>query len=444
MKRLLTLIVSLCVILSVCACSPDNILSPNPQQNDKAPNSIESNSTVKPEKSPEIPNKQEKNETIVPTINIDTLDYVKVKTSDLKNKELNMYLGDNAFSIGEISEREWVSEIAKKYGFKVNYSLTSDARLYSSQLIAQKTGQKLDLISTVISDIATTNTLMANSSNLLPETFSSDQNCPFSKKVFDISGGKVFSGKGNAKVLWYNKEIIEDEISDSWTVENFKKISTNLPDGKTLLDTKFFTEFASCGSEQITGYSSETGYYVKLENDQSKNSFKAFAEILNEKNMLATNETRFYKGNTAFVYSDMPIRRDMKVDWLPLPKVDAEGTNVISLTGSGLGISKTADPENVDAAFTFAMLWCARYTECREDIMMFDLGLTYERTEKYFHYAENAGNIYSADRVINDYLTFKNIPDFLYSDEQKEAIDSVTNPIPFIQKRIELINTRYQ
>ncbi len=452
MKRLISIILTLVIVLSLFACAPDNVIAPDTEPETEntqtdAPVKQENETEKEPEQTPEKESvKKEKNKDIMPTLDIDTLDYVTLKTKDLKDSYLTFFVGDSSFSAGDMTESEWIKEISKKFGFAVDMKITADSRLYSSQLIAQKSGINLDLIFAKLDDFVSSASLMQNIDSFVESTDSS----PFSSRIFDLSGKKLLSGKGNAKTLWYNKAIIKESPATDWTFDDFKKLSeTSKNAGCDLLETNSFVEFFSCGNEQITGYDAENGYIMKAQDKGARDILAEFASLTQSEQSESEKTKKFIKENVAFIYTDTPYRRNnMQIGWAPLPSYGEDGTNVMALCGAGLGLSNTIPEKNKDAAITFAMLWCARYSESREDTLMFDLGLSKADCEQYIALCEQTGGIYAADRQINTFFDGKNgILPMYYADDPYNGVEpelsSIMYPVPLAYDRAELINSRY-
>ena len=150
--------------------------------------------------------KKQKNEDIMPVADIDKA-YNSLKTTELKDKELSFYVADkNAFNAGTLSEKQWMDAVSKKFGIKLNYTVRAESTLFSSQSIAMKSGIKLDIITTLAKDMAQSRSLMRSASNLIL----GNTTTTFSKSVFDLSGGKVFTANGMSKMMWYNKNRLDN------------------------------------------------------------------------------------------------------------------------------------------------------------------------------------------------------------------------------------------
>jgi hypothetical protein len=441
MKRLFSLITVILILISVFGCAPDNIISPDSQP-DSAPVGTQTQQPT-PEPQPEpVPEpqpapavKDKKNTEVKPTFDIDTLDYVKVKTAELKEKELSMFVGSSSFSAGSLTETDWLCALAESYGIKIKYSVTPDRALYSSQLIAQKSGKTVDIISAKVRDCMAALSLMQDSSELVTKT---DKD-PFSAKVFDLTGGKLFAGKGNAKAMWFNTAIVKDAPADNWTFEDFKKLATDIRAADLgVIENESIVEFMSSGKEQLTGFNSKEGYIMRPLDETAKLIIEDYAKatLLPEE---SAADKKFYRENVAFVYTDAPVRRNMTISWAPMPAYSEDGTNIMALCGSGLGLSKTVSEQNRDTALTFIMLWCARYTESREDALVFDLGISKASCDRYIDLSEQSGIICAADREINAIFATTGFPEAYYKETEEETAPDFEKAL----SRAKLISERY-
>ena len=198
MKRYLSIICILCMLLSLAACAPDNIKAPiqpqvNEPQNDtpvstepvtdpvtedisdpepapepekepeaeKAPETEtapetegqkpEGETETKPEGETEtetepapevettepvsyIADGKKQNKEVKPTLDIDTLSYVKTKTAALKDKTLKMFVTEaGAFKAGDKTEKQWLDSLKDAYGLTVKYTVRSDGMLYPKE-----------------------------------------------------------------------------------------------------------------------------------------------------------------------------------------------------------------------------------------------------------------------------------------------------------------------
>ena len=442
MKRIISIILAIFIILSLSCCTPDNIESPNPDNNvqegtESKPQTPENN---QPESKPETEQKTSPNTDVMPSFDIDTLDSVKVKTTDMKDKELTLYIGASSFNAGSKKESAWLDAISEKLGLKINYKICSDSTLYSSQMIAQKTGKTIDIVSVKINDMSQSISLVKAANGLVQVS----ENNPFSSKVFEISGNKLFSAKAHAKALFYNSAIIKTAPENDWTLSEFEKLANDSKNAKFgVLETNSLIEFFSCGKEQITGFDASKGYIMNAKDPSARKILERVDKAIELTDEQAKDK-KFARDNVAFAYTDLPlIKQGMTVNWLPLPKENEDGTNVMAFTGSSLGLSKTITEQNTDTAFSFIMLWCARYSESREDALRFDVGLSQASFEQYRDFCEKNGKIYCADMQIHGYFKNEGVWEKFYSDE---FVFDEQNPdtVSLAYDKAALINARFQ
>lgn len=448
MKRFLSILTLICLVCTLVSCAPDNIVTPEPQtqpetqDNNKTPEQDNTQTqTPAPEPEPEpapapapestpAPAKTKKNEDVKPTFDIDTLDYLTLKTKDLKDKTISFYVGNGAFNAGALTETEWFTALKEAYGVNIDYKFCADSALYSSQLIAQKSGKQIDLVYTKVTDISGAINLAKPATELVTQNASN----PFSDKVYKLTGNRFFSGKGNAKMLWYNKAIVKESPLDNWTFDDFVKIATEAKKANNaVLETGTFAELYSCGSDRMTGFDLENGYIMNAHSEQATAILADFADAIKIDN---TDGKAFIRGNVAFAYTDLPTKKNVTLGFAPLPRYGEDGTNVVSLSGYALGLSKTVTAENQPAALTFAMLWSARYSESREDSLLFDLGLDSDLTDKYISLCEQSGAFYSADRHINSAFSGNTIPEeYITNVSENQKLSDALH-------RAQIINTR--
>lgn len=505
MKRYLSIICILCMLLSLAACAPDNIKAPiqpqvNEPQNDTpvstepvtdpvtedisdpepepepekepeaekapetetAPETEEQKPEGEPETKPEgetetepapevettepvsyIADGKKQNKEVKPSLDIDTLSYVKTKTAALKDKTLKMFVTEaGAFKAGDKTEKQWLDSLKDAYGLTVKYTVRSDGMLYPAQMIAAKAGIGPDLITAKIKDMSASLSLMQSALELEDAKYT-----VFSKNVFDITDGKLFTGVGNGRMLWYNKNIIKDDApftlfnANAWTADvmNATFISAKAQKTALLSNDGDWLAFLSTAGEQVSGYTDFDGAIMKVTSDKSIAAAKAYDKILSADGMAVADGQSFSKGNVAFTFTDTPEVNGFEAGFAPLPKTAEDGSCVIDLTGTGVGISKYAKADNVDTALTLAMLWSARYTESRIDKLMFDLKLSKDKAEKYLELCETEGKVYSADGEITTAFTAATFPNVLAKDSS-----TVYNAFIGAYNRTVLINKRYR
>lgn len=390
-----------------------------------------------------IPADKKQNKDVKPTLDIDTLSYLKLKTADLKDKTISMFVTkDGAFNAGDKTETAWLDALGETYGITVKYTVRSDSMLYPAQLIASKAGTGPDLITAKVKSAASALSLMQSVLEL-----EENVSTPFSKTVFDITGGKLFTGMGNSRMLWYNKSIIKDDApytlfcADSWTTDVMNATFISAKTTKTaMLENKGdWLSFLSTGTEQVSGYTAADGAVMMITSDTSLNAAKEYEKLFQTENALVTEDQTFIKGNVAFTYTDTPATHDIEVGFAPLPKSSSDGSMVAELCGTGIGISKYIAEDKVDTALTFAALWSARYTESRIDTLLFDLKLAPDAAEKYMEFTEQNGRIYTADSQIADLFTVSAFPKELASSSE-----TVYNTFYKAYDRTVLLNKRYR
>lgn len=452
MKRLISLALTLIFAIGMTACAPNNVLSPDtpdkpedthteaptPDNNEQTPDNNEQTPEV-PEDDGYVIAGKEKNNKLMPTIDIETLGIAPVTVSDLKDKTLTIYTAERtAFNVDKLDDKEWIDAVAEEIGLNVKQFMRSDKTLYSAQAIAQKSGMSLDIVSTLISDVVPTRQLMKNAFELTDEA----GDMPFSKRVYTLSGGKVFTGLGNSKMMWYNKDIVSDKKAYDlfeqgvWNTEALATLSTEIKKAdKNMIECSNWASFASAGGTQITGLGEDGTVYCAIDDELSINTLKTFSELLNT---VSTDKKTFKNSNTAFCYTDAPEAPKAELGFVPIPSYK-NGKNITELCGVGMGVSKTADDLQSQYALTFILLWSARYSEARADALVFDYKLSEEKAEKYIGFAETEGGLYNADRVLSTHFTKQTIPEALYSSPE-EILEKYADA--FV--RADVINSRNQ
>ncbi len=455
MKRIISFVFILVLILSLSACAPNNILTPdNPDTPDTqgdeqapAPDNTDAPDTqgdeqapVTSDKSGYITAKEKKNAELLPSIDISTLGIAPVKVSDLADKKLTVYTAErNAFTVGKKTDKEWIDSVCEQIGVDVKQYVRTDKTLYSSQAIAQKSGMSLDIVSTLITDIIPTRSLMKSALTLTENT----ETLPFSKRVFDLSGGKVFTGYGNAKMMWYNKDIVSDEKAydlfekESWNTEALALLNGEIKSAeKKMIECSNWASFASACGTQITGLADDGAVVCALDTEQSYLAFRTFSQLLNT---VSTDKKTFKNGGTAFTFTDAPVIDKGALGFVPVPSYGPQGKNVAELCGVGMGVSKTATDEQSQYALTFILLWSARYSEARADALVFDYKLSEQKAEKYIEFSETNGGLYNADRVISSIFTKSTIPETLCGEP-----DEILTEYAAAFERTAVLNGRNQ
>ncbi|MBQ8606103.1 MAG: hypothetical protein IJ408_05140 [Clostridia bacterium] len=431
MKRYISLILVLLLMLTVCGCTKPQ-QTPPPADTQTGTSGTQTDTPAQNNPSAPPAEKTEKNKEVRPAFDVGGID--GIDTAALKDKTLSLYLGDSAFFAGDRSEREWFTALKEEYGLNIDFSVCSDAVLYSSQLIAQKSGKDIDLVSVKVNDMAKGITLAKKVT--LPES----ESYPFSQRVFELSGDKLFAGKAHAKMLWYNKAIVKDDITREWSFDAFSKLADDAKKaGFGVLETKSFAEFYSCGENQKTGFDFEKGYILDIKDEDTKKMLADFAAAITVE---SSENKSWARENVAFCLTDTPTKRHATLGWTTLPAYGENGSNPVPLCGSALGISNTVSEENEDIALTAALLWSARYTESREDTLRFDLGLSKDDYDKYLELCEQNGLVYCADLQINALFESGTIPKEFYSDEQPDEESTLQESIEKAYARAELLNER--
>ena len=457
MKRLISFVIALILVVGLSACAPNNVLSAQPQQTPDTSEKPQEN-TPEPEKTPdtsapttENENAQtpvddgfiiagkEKNKKLMPTLNVDTLGIAPVKLSTLAGKVLTIYTAErDAFAVDKKSDKEWINEIAAELELKVKQFKRSDKTLYSAQAIAQKSGMSLDIVSTLISDIIPTRTLMKQAVTLTDDMGA----MPFSKRVHKLSGGKVFTGNGNSKMMWYNTDIVSDQKAYDlfeqglWNTGSLAVLDAEITTAqKNIIECSNWAAFASAGGKQITGLGEDGKAIYQVGDETSINTLKTFSDIF--KTVSADKKT-FKNGNTAFCFTDAPTLDKGSLGFVPIPAYK-DGNNVTELCGVGMGVSKTADDIQSQYALTFILLWSARYSEARADALVYDYKLDEKKAEKYIEFSESNGGLYNADIILSQDFAKSTIPHSLFSTPEtilEKYADSFN--------RVALINNRNQ
>lgn len=462
MRRALALISVLLMLASFTACAPDNIVAPPVQPG--APDDSQSpggaqGDTDKPASAPAqstgaqsdenltdgaryLKNKT-RNDHIRPAIDIDGKDTVAFKTPQLSGVELSFFTPeDSAFSAGSMDEKAWFDALEKEYGLKLKYTVRPDNTLYSSQLIAMNSGRTVDIISARVNDCAAAMSLMQSAKELI--TLS--DGAPLSARVFGLTGGKLFTAKGDCRVLWYNKSMTGEtdpfELygKNEWNTEKLSKLSGSIgTDGKRFIECSDWLAFGSAGALQASGITSDIGYTMSLIDEAVIDTFEAFGSVFNRENVTAKDDFNFKAGNTAFLFGANPTKGDFSVGWAPIPAFSESGKCIGELCGSAMGLSRTVSDARKGAAAAFMTLWCARYSESRADELIYDIGLTPTEADSYLTFCEVAGGLFSADAKISELFHAQEMPVQLYGDP-----DTVYNTYGAAYARTDVINDRYQ
>ena len=429
MKRIISLLLLLCLLVTVVSCAPNNVIAPetdDPKNNLASPPVAEQKPDDTDDKNGNsdsvsfkyINPKKQKNEDIMPIADIDKA-YNSLKTTELKDKELSFYVADkNAFNAGLLNEKQWMDAVSEKFGIKLNYTVRAESTLFSSQSIAMKSGIKLDIITTLAKDMAQSRSLMRSASNLIL----GNTTTTFSKSVFDLSGGKVFTANGMSKMMWYNKNIVSDAKAydyfdkNEWTELTLDFLSTDIRGaGKNIIECDNWAAFGSAAGIQATGIANDGSMVLALENTNTINSFLCFSKIF--KNQVADKKNTFKNGGTAFCYTDSPVLSEGELGFVPVPAIYGKGEPVCEFSGVGMGISASADDISAQTALTFLLLWSARYSEARADDLVYTYGLSPKKANKYIEFTETNGKFYNADRQLSSYFETKEISESLIGDE---------------------------
>lgn len=431
MKRIVSILLAILVVICIPACAPDNVVTPvTPPAVDTTPDEIETpvaNDKEEPDTDVETPvtedgaikSDRKENTGVVPTYNLDENNTLTVKTEILRDKDVTMFVTENGtFSAGELDELGWLKALETHYGLKVNAVMRSDATLYSAQNIAIKSGMKLDIVTARMNDISASLSLMKSASEYVSE----NAVLPFSQNVFKKTGGKVFAPTGSTRMLWYNTDIIADDSpytlakGSGWTTEVFSAFTVTAKNKSAkFLECDNWISFGSAAGEQATGIT-ENGFVFTVASPKSIESFKTFAKITAAENTLTGDEYSFSAGNTAFVFTDTPEKKEFKVSFAPIPSLDANSSDVAEICGVGVGIPKHVSDEQAQISAVFAALWATRATEARVDELLFDIGLNAEKAESYLTISENAGVMTNADAQVEALFKGAVIPETLCSD----------------------------
>jgi len=445
MKRLISLALVIVFIICLSACAPNNVLTPDtpdtpdtpPQQTvpqpDPAPQSPDTPADTEADTTETlkyVDAAKKQNNAVMPTVDIAALGLAPKTLAELKDVKLTVYTAERtAFTVDALDDKGWIDAVAEDLGIKVKQIMHSDKTLFSSQAIAQKSGMSLDVVSTLITDMIATSSLMSQALTL-PENV---ETLPFSKRVFDMTGGKVFTGYGNSKMMWYNKEIVSDAkaydlfMQGVWDTKALASIKTEVKAAdKNMIECSNWASFGSANGVQATGLTPDGTLVCNLADEKVISSFKTFAELLDT---VSTDKKTFKNGNTAFFCTDTPNAPKTQLGFVPVPSVSDGGATVSELCGVGMGVSKTASEEIAPAALTFILLWSARYSEARTDTLVFELKLDAKKADKYIEFAEQNGGIYNCDRIISAHFTSSSLPNELYgtaeviSEKYKQVFD---------------------
>lgn len=461
MRKISALAWILALLVVLCACKPDNIITQTDYQTDDQTEQSETEDDIEqPEQNQSQPTAQEqqsdteltegarylknktKNDHIRPTADIDGMNIVNFKTPQLKSVQLSFFTSENsAFNAGSMSEKEWFDALEQEYGLKLKYTLRPDSTLYSSQLIALNAGHETDIISANVNDCAAALGLMLSAEDIVTLT----DRAPVSSKVFSLTQNRLFTAKGCSNVMWYNKLITGENDpfelynKNEWTVENLNVIYNGIDKKSTsLLDCENWLAFGSAGTMQASGIT-DAGYTMALTDQQVIDTFKAFGDVFGKENAVSDGDFSFDGGNTVFMYGDIPQKGEFELGWAPIPKFTESGTYTADFCGSGMGISKTIADEKKEASVAFIVLWCARYSESRSDRLIYEAGLSPTEADRYLTFCEAEGRMLSADAQISELFVSQTMPAELYGTP-----DSVYNVYSAAYRRTDFINDRYQ
>lgn len=463
MRRVFALMSALLMLL-LFSCAPDNIKTPpsdnaNDNQQTSASeqeSSMEQNEKAEPEQqtSNDIQSDEDltdgarylknktKNDHIRPTADIDGQNIVAFKTPQLRGIELSFYTPeDSAFSAGSMDEKEWFDSLEKEYGLKLSYTLRSDKTLYSSQLIAVKAGKNPDIISTKVNDCAAMLSLMQSAKDIV----TLNDSAPLSSRIFELTGGKLFTARGNSRVLWYNKKLTGESdpfklyTENLWTTDKLSVIYNGMDvDANRLLECDSWLSFGSAGKTQGSGISGG-GYVIALTDETVIDSFEAFGTLFNKDGGTADGDYSFKAGNTLFMFADTPAKGDFELGWTPVPKFTDEGRYIGEFCGTAMGLSGTIAEDKRGAAAAFMTLWSARYSESRADGLIHDIGLSPTEADSYLTFCEQSGGLYNADMKIEEKFLSDKMPVELYGSP-----DTVYNTFGEAYVRAAEINSRYK
>jgi len=449
------------MMLFAASCAPDNVISapndnPEPDTQTQPDTDTPSQSDLKPDVVPEPDTNTEPetdtntepepqtpanplvfegkpaNDKVVPSYTL------AFDTSVLKDKTVTLFTtADSTFSAGTATEKKWFDSLRGEYGVTVKYSLRGDSTLYSSQLIAQKSGLTLDLITTRINDVVSSLSLMRSAEQFVAQT----QAPLHSPSVFEKTGKKVFTAQGNARMLWYNTAIIDDDspytlaLTDSWTTDVLSATALGVRNkSNRLIECNNWTAFGSAGASNTVGFFNGAVAF-SLTSDKSIATYSQFNTILQGDPLNTSTEHSFSKGNTAFIYTDFVSKQNFNVSFAPIPKQSTDGKLVADYCGVGLGISATASDESAQTAAVVAQLWSARYTESRVDSLLTVLDA--QKCENYLKLSESIGQLCSVDSTLTKLFDGNVIPASLYSTP-----DVVYNTFAAGYARAEALNKR--
>ena len=464
MRRTFSLISAMLLMLSLFACAPDNIkTAPSDNEGSQQETSAPLQDSTKAQDEKTEPEQQTagdeqsdeeltdgarylknktRNDHIRPTADIDGQNIVAFKTPQLSGTELSFYTSeDSAFSAGSMDEKQWFDALEKEYGLKLSYTLRPDRTLYSSQLIAVKAGKNPDIISTKVNDCAAMLSLMQSAGDIV----TLGDSAPLSSRIFELTGGKLFTARGNSRVLWYNKKLIGENdpfklyTENSWTTDKLTVIYNGMDTAANrLLECESWISFGSAGKIQGSGMTGE-GYAIALTDETVIDSFEAFGTLFNKDGGTADGDFSFKAGNTLFMFGDTPEKGDFEAGWAPIPKFSDEGRYVGEFFGTAMGLSNTVAEDKRGAAAAVMTLWSARYSESRADELIHDVGLSPTEADSYLTFCEQGGGLYNADMQIETQFLTEKMPVELYGSP-----DTVYNTFGEAYARAAQINSRYK
>lgn len=289
MKRILAIVLCLCLLLGVTACKPDNITYPaeiigsdegSEQTNTDLPKEEPETNQEEPAPQPQAPaespaeegtpsaeepaaeNKAQEApapsaeeeevpltnplaaETFAPSKGVENTlpltEFVNTENavSVMENRTIEFYTADDvpAFTyINEkgqsVSEWKWMEQLASKQGFILKYSIKDQAVSLKAQRTALYAGKKLSLVQMSAHQAGVGMTLTRSAAQHI------NKEIPvygISKTVLTASNDTLFAPVGNVNALWYNTALMPANTdpaalaaAGSWTVEQFKTVHSH-------------------------------------------------------------------------------------------------------------------------------------------------------------------------------------------------------------------------
>ncbi|MBQ7935678.1 MAG: hypothetical protein IJ333_04950 [Clostridia bacterium] len=446
MKRILAILLCLCLTLGVAACKPDNITYPTviqtPGQSAEVTDSDPTDKETPTEEEPlpeeepaadetaaELPNETTEEtpaaevphsnplaaETFTPSKGVPGTLSLSGKVlpgsaavSPLTNRTIVIYTADGtpAFSYtnekgNAVTEWQWMEQLAEEQGFILKYSIKNKAVSLKAQRTALYAGKKLSLVQMDADELGVGMTLCRSATDYIDEAVSS---FGISGAILNASNQTLFAPVGNIKALWYNPALLPQETdpaamaaANQWTVEQFKAIYNDSVSKSALpLEMEDPLAWATLsGRSPLTLLDGklDSNLYARVTRD-AFSVLRTMNEELPDFTPVPDTVYSLANNNVTMAYTAIPTAaKEVTLTFAPLPALETETPGTVTYTGTYFGLPKyETDEESAKAALTFAELWCNRYTEVLAGKLQ-ALGIKGSTYETYTSMAENQGHL---------------------------------------------------